>query len=236
MALIKLTAVVDAISGKLNGTVFAKNKGGAYMRSRGLVSNPNTQFQTAVRSIFANIAQAWRELTSAQRSAWNSAVSDYPYQNRLGDTKTLSGFALHQKLNLNLAAIDEGQLSAPVAPAEVQGLEDLEATVDVGAGDEITLLTNTGGTINADMKYIVYATPSLSAGVTNLNKEFRQIGVATGSGIGGLQSGYDAKAEYEAKFGVPSEGEVVGFKCRPVNATTGQSGAEITVVATVVST
>lgn len=237
MALIKLTAFVDAISGSVRGSVFAKNKGGSYVRGKGVVSNPQTQFQSAVRSVFASISQAWRNLTAAQRSAWNSAVSDYPYQSRLGETKQLSGFALHQKLNLNLhAAGDSPTLQAPLAPAEVTGLEDLEAVVDVGAGDEITITTNTGGTIPAEMKYVVFATPSLSAGVTNVNKQYRKIGVATGSGLGGLQGGFDAKSIYEAKFGVPSEGETIGFKCRPINTNTGQDGAEISVLATVVST
>lgn len=235
MALIKLTAVVDAISGSVRGTVFARNKGGAYIRGKGVVSNPNTVKQSAVRSIFTNIAQAWRALTASQRSAWNSAVSDYPYQNKLGETKQYSGFSLHQKLNLNLAAIDEAPIAAPLAPEGTAGLSDLTATVDVGAGDEITV-TGSFPSFNPNCKYAVYATPSVSAGVSNVNKLFRQIGIAEGNGLGGLSTGYDAKAGYEAVFGVPSENETVGFKVRPINSLTGESGNDITYNATVVST
>lgn len=231
MALIKLTAVVDSISGSVRGTVFARNKGGAYIRGKGVVSNPQTQKQSAVRSTFSAISQAWRGLTSEERSAWNSAVSDYPYQNKLGETKQLSGFALHQKLNLNLAAVGANLIDAPLAPAVVAGLEDLSASIDVGAADEMILSTSALAA-DANTEYVVFATPSVSAGVTNVNKLFRQIATATGAE---LLADFDVQSAYTAEFGTPSEGETVGFKCRPVNVNTGQNGAEVKTLTTVVS-
>lgn len=236
MALIKTTAFLDTISGSIRGSVFAHNKGGAYVRGKGLVANPQTQKQSAVRSVFASIAQAWRVLTAEERSAWNAAVSDYPYQNRIGETKMLSGFGLHQKLNLNLLSAGKNPISAPLAPASVAGLDSLIAVVDVGAGDAITVQGSATTAFDTDTEYIVYATPSVSAGVSNVNKLYRKLKTVAGTGINGIGNPTDVKTEYIATFGAPSEGETVGFKVVPVNINTGQSGTEIKVLTTVVST
>ena len=53
---IKYSALVMGVSGKLNGSVGATNKGGAYLRNKGVVSNPNTPAQAAVRSRFGSLS------------------------------------------------------------------------------------------------------------------------------------------------------------------------------------
>ena len=97
MALIKTTAIVDAISGKIQGTVFARNKGGAYARGRGVVTNPRSAAQMRVRSMFAAVSQAWRTLTQIQVQDWNTLASETTYQNRLGDSRNYTGKALFKK-------------------------------------------------------------------------------------------------------------------------------------------
>src|SRR3989304_7368357 len=118
-ALIKMGAFVADISGKVGATIFPRNKGGSYAKNRVVPANPQSSFQANVRSLFTAITQAWSGLTSNQRTGWNSAVGDFPYQNRLGETKTLSGKALFQKLNENLLNVGESVIDDAPSPVSV---------------------------------------------------------------------------------------------------------------------
>ena len=179
MALIKLTAIVDNISGKLNGTVFAKNKGGNYMRSKSKPSNPKTAAQMAVRAQFGAISSAWKGLSESARSAWRESASNFPYINRLGDSKILSGFALHQQLNTNLDLIGESALTFPPEPNSPSSFSSMqvEAFKPAGGKDEINILAPLS-VVDATSKTLIYATPPLSAGVENFENKLRLIGVA----------------------------------------------------------
>lgn len=225
MALIKLTAVVDNISGKLNGTVFARNKGGHYMRSKSMPTNPQTALQSNRRGIFGGIAAQWRELTIGQRRAWRNAAIDFPYINRIGDTKFLSGFSLFQKLNTNLSLIPAAaELAGPPSPQGVgaptggSGIIGLDAQGDLDLA-ELNFQTQ-GETSNAFA--IVYATTAFSAGISNFKNRLRLIKtVAVPQGPGSQT--LDIKNEYLQHFGNPKDEDTLGFGVRFVNINTGES-------------
>lgn len=231
MALIKLTAIVDNISGKLNGTVFARNKGGHYMRSKSNPTNPQTFFQMSNRGAFGAIATAWRNLTQAQRSGWDGAAPDFPYQNRLGDTKILSGFNLFQKLNRNLilagAPFSNEMNSAPtpaavttptfafpnfgVDPDETGTLFEIDADVIQEPGSHVALL---------------YVTPPMSAGISNFKNRLRLLHpqpVPAGSN----SVSFNITQPYIERFGVPEVGSKIGVAVRIVNMQTGQASVEV---------
>ncbi len=69
MAKIKMTAIVADIRNKLNGTVFAKNRGGAYMRTKVTPVNRQTSDQSTVRNRLGSFAQGFRGLTQDQITA-----------------------------------------------------------------------------------------------------------------------------------------------------------------------
>ena len=213
MALIKLTAIVDNISGKLNGTVFAKNKGGHYMRSKSMPSNPKTSFQTAVRARFGAIAQLWGALTQAQRNAWNAMASEFPYTNRLGDTKILSGFALHQKLNTNLAIIGQSAVSNPPEPVSPNGIVSLY--VDAAVAERQFTVTGAlaAGALGVPATAVIMATPPLRDGVSNFDTQLREIGIAP---VGDLRSGTDVWEMYVDRFGEPVAGQKIGVSVHTI--------------------
>lgn len=223
MALIKLTAFLDNISGKLNGTVFASNKGGHYVRSKSKPSNPKTASQMAVRSVFGSVSQAWRALTQAERQSWNGATPDYKYTNRLGDQKTLSGFALHQKLNTNLALIGQPLLNTAPAKQNVVGVEGI-VSVNPGA-TKFTIGAKLASDPQVATRYMVFATPVISAGVDNFENQLRYIGLYEAEG---QLADLDIFDEYSAKFGAPVAGGKYGVGVKPVHMTTGQEGVMIT--------
>lgn len=232
MALIKTTAIVDSISGKLNGTVFAKNKGGAYMRSKSTVLNPRTLAQQAVRAIFGSLSQAWRDLTPEEQDAWNSATANYPYQNRLGEAKQLTGKALFQKLNQNLLGVGIAVRTAPAAPGDVIGISawPTKLSIDIN-GSVMAFVGDLAQTLTEDQAFVLEATPPLSTGVTNANTQFRKI--ATASKTSGSSSVANTDFDqgpttlydlYEQVHGSPIEGAKIFIRIKPVNVRTGQDG------------
>lgn len=214
MALIKLTAFIDQISGKLNGTVFSKNKGGAYVRSKSKPTNPRSAAQMAVRSAFGAIAAAWRDLTESQRKAWMEATKDFPYQNRLGDRKTLTGFSLHQKINRNLQLVSQPAVQIPPTPDSPAGITVLEmagfnATGSLEGETEATVI-------------VVFATAPISPGVSNFSNRLRLIGTITPAE---LEAGTDLGTMHRDVFGTAPADAKIGFKFTPIHTVSGIDGA-----------
>lgn len=232
MALIKLGAFVTEVSGKVGGSIFSRNKGGAYVKNRVVPLNPDTNFQSAVRAIFASISQAWSGLTQNQITAWNNAVGDFPYQNRLGEKKTLSGKALFQRLNDNLLNIGESLITdvpAPDAPSSV--IASNEAPVfDIGTGDAFSFeLQLSESTSNA--KAVLECTAPLTPGTNNANNRFRKLAVSSALSAATTVDEEDFAATaadlvdaYEARFGTPAVGEKVKFRVKIVSTNSGQAG------------
>lgn len=227
-ALIKMSGIgITEISGKLGGNVFSRTKGGAVIRNRVVGTNPQTIAQQMVRAIFGAISSAWRSLNDEQRANWNAVAQDYPYQNRLGETKILSGKALFQKLNNNLLYAGESIIETPLAPQGVNApialdADDVELNV---AGDDwesfdinVTLATPSDSTT----LIVLEATPPLSPGVKNASARFVRISqVVAANSFGSFVSG----AVYTDVFGLPAVGSQVQFRAFAVNPETGEKSA-----------
>lgn len=78
-------------SGSIGGTTFSHNRFGMYTRARRMPVNPNTASQQDARNAFASGSAAWRDLTEAQRDAWDVYAAATPVTNRLGQTVFLTG-------------------------------------------------------------------------------------------------------------------------------------------------
>lgn len=89
--LFKSTIFAQA-SGSVGGLVFARNRGGAYIRNRTVPVNPNTERQQAVRTSMGAAVSSWAdELSDDQRATWNNYAANVPVKNALGDTVYLTG-------------------------------------------------------------------------------------------------------------------------------------------------
>lgn len=222
-ALVKYTAIVDNISGKLNGSVFARNKGGAYIRSKSNPTNPQTSSQMAQRATFGGVSQLWRNLTPSQRSNWDATAADYPYQNSLGDTKILSGFALHQQLNSNLSVIGQPTVSAPLAPKLINSPESANVLTNTSAA--LAVQANFTGVDTGDGIVAIYATDGMSAGISNFKKRLRLIDASSLTADYALSK--DLYAAYTALFDAPITGAKIGFKMVVIDNITGQASAPL---------
>lgn len=217
-ALIKMGAFVTDISGKIGGTIFSRGRGGAYAKNKVIPLNPQTQAQQLVRQGFGALSAVWRGLLEIQRKAWDAATDDYPYQNRLGETKFLSGFGLHQQINLSLGTINKPRILIPLAPALVNAIASMVVVITAGGVKTINA-TKLG--VSADTDWSVEATESVSPGVSNVSNRFKRIAVLTDADTG---AAFDIDAAYTAVFGEPLVGSRVTIRLKPVNKNTGQSG------------
>lgn len=68
----------EELSGKLGGSVYARNKGGPYVRVFTIPINPRSQGQLAVRNGWASAVTAYHALSNEQKQGWNLfAITDY---------------------------------------------------------------------------------------------------------------------------------------------------------------
>ena len=195
---IKWGALVTDGRGKIGGHVASKNRSGAYLRTKVTPVNPQTSAQSAVRSSFGAISQAWSGLTLVLILAWNGAVADWQTTDIFGDLKKPTGKNLFLRLNQQLVTSGQAQITAP--PAK---LEMVEGVADTPLFDltnlELSLLNKYAG---ANANIVLYATPPMSQGTTFVKNKLRQIYSALGTGY----SLTDAYSAYVAKFGTPSAG------------------------------
>lgn len=231
MALIKMSSLgITNLSGKAGGSVYAHNRGGSYVRNFAVPSNPQTTAQSATRAAFGAFASQWRMLTEPQRKEWIDATSDFPYIDRFGSERVMSGENLFISLNRNIELVGGDLITAPPVPQGVDGVISMSPTLELvstalnisSLGISATLADNGEATTG----YLVYLTSAFSAGKSYFKNRLRfmasldetQIAAATDSSL---------VSAFTNTFGIPPEGGKIGVKVVPINTLTGERGAEI---------
>lgn len=85
------SALITQASGSVGGMTASRNRGGMYLRSRAIPTDPNTFSQQIARALLGFISNAWAGLTDAQREAWALYAANVPKIDALGDSISLSG-------------------------------------------------------------------------------------------------------------------------------------------------
>jgi len=115
MATIKTGGLLEVISGKVGGQVFAHNRAGKYVRGMSIPVNPRTTRQGVIREAMGDAVAVWNSLTEAQRTAWSVYAAAIPYTNRVGDVFFLTAGQMFR--SCWLAAKSIGVTPVTVAPA-----------------------------------------------------------------------------------------------------------------------
>lgn len=215
MAKILFTAIIADIRKSLAGTTFARNRAGAYMRTKTTPVNPQTPFQENRRLILANLTSAWRTLEQEQREAWNAAVVDKPQPDGFGGTFFLTGHQLFMSVNMNLATVGQ---SLSETPPEFGLLLDNPITSFTSNGTATFNVTVTD-TVATNWAAIVQATAPLSLGKFYAKNLFRQIAIVAS----GSPAPFVLGPQYIAKFGSLSTGKSYQVKVYYINTLTGQA-------------
>ena len=225
----KFGSIIVAGSGKIGGHVASRNRSGQYLRTKTTPSNPQTTFQSAVRSLFTFFSQAWRTLTSAQRIAWDSATANFTGTNGFGDSVTPTGKNLYLALNRNLQLVNVATISNPPTPAGTFSFTPTTLTSSV-AGSTVTVAWSSGA-VPSGMAVIVDATPMLSVGVGFFKNLFKNIDYLPAADV----TPTNLFNSYTARYGALIVGTKIAMRLTPVNAVTGERGVATTVVTIVVA-
>lgn len=222
MAKVKFTAVVADMRNKLNGSVFAKNRGGAYVRTKVTPVNRQTVDQANVRNRLGTFSQGFRGLTANQIAAWNSAVDNFKGTDIFGDIKTPSGINLYVKLNANLASVNTAAISTPPLPSSVPAITALSASADASA--HTLSIVFAPSPVPANTSFVILVTKQKSPGQSFFGGQYSQLAVVAAAGTSPQALG----TAYEAKFGSLITGQKIGVKIFAINTTTGQAGIPLT--------
>lgn len=220
MALIKWSGIgiVDG-RGKINGSVLSKNKAGAIARTWVKPANPNSSFQSQIRSQMSGLSSAWRGLTAVQRSGWDSAAGsgDWPFTNKLGETKNPSGFQLYMRLNLSLDSAGFPTIADVPNKVALSAVTITASVFNISGAVYDDFGVTLSGSISADERVVVGCSGGVSAGRGSWFN-FKSLGafVLTGSNDVAISS------EYDARFGFPSAGQKIFAQLFLLNTTTGQ--------------
>lgn len=205
----------DPSSGSQAGTTASRNRFGQYKRTRAIPVNPSTPQQLVQRARMSTNAAAWRTLTDAQRSGWESLGLMMSRTDSLGQTYTLNGFMAYCSVNNN--NLDAGNAIVADAPALATPVGILTATITLTVAAFSVAYTATP--LATGTRLFIFASPQRSAGRA-FNGDYRLITVTAAAAA----SPANILAAYTARLGLPVVGNRIflslqtylsGFKGSP---------------------
>ena len=231
MTKVKFSALISEMRGKLNGSVFTKNRYGNALRNKVTPVNRRTPYQQNIKAIFTHFSQKWRSLSPAQHQAWNAAVADFTKNNIFGDSIKPTGSNLYCELNSNLALIGASEITDPPLQKVIEGISKFSLIVDSNPGSPKFEIHFDPTPTTTDIFHLIFATRCYSPGKTYIQGDYRIIGIIPSSSA----TPYDALAEWNAKFGTLVADQMVSVKLVPVHKATGcKSKASVEVAKVVI--
>ena len=119
MALILPGPLISDIRGKVADVVFERNAGGLYVRSKGIVTQEQSDPRDAARAALEYLSSRYRTvLTNAQKLAWSTYAASYPDTDRWGHPKVRTGQQtyIHVSYHFTLAYPGNSIDQAPSLP------------------------------------------------------------------------------------------------------------------------
>lgn len=212
-----LSALLTDARASIGGSTASKNRAGNYFRARIAPVQPRTPAQQAVRAQLSTLAAQWRGLTQPQIAAWNAVAAQVVRKDTLGNSYSPTGEQLYVGNNQNLINIGSGTVSDPPAsPPTFPGPVLIGATATAGTP---TFTVTTGlAAAPTGYKFLVRATPMLSAGISFVGKsKFRIIESFAATAFASL----DILSDYNAMFGDLVAGSVIGVSLSLVEIASG---------------
>lgn len=129
MALVKYGGGIVQMSGSSAGNTYARNRFGNYVRARTKPVNPKSSRQSGARVAIMFLAEQWREspMDDAKRIAWQTYANSVNWNNKLGETVTLTGFnmfirgnAARMRINADLVTDGPTDLGLPAGDPAMQ--------------------------------------------------------------------------------------------------------------------
>ncbi len=185
MALIILGGVVaGAPSGSVGSVVFSHNRGGAYMRTRVIPTNPASAAQVLARNRMSALTNYWYNgLTPAERIGWETYAANVPVTNRVGAQIYLTGLNWYVAMNSlrdqaggAITWLADAPTAFNLASFDLSAVTASEATQNFGA-----VYTAGSDWEDDDGALMGYATRPQNASVIYNNLPYRYAGAEYGN-------------------------------------------------------
>lgn len=205
MAIIKLGTIVVGIRGTLGGITYSANKSGNYAKAWVYPRRPSNPKQTDAQNQMTRLPDAWRNLSAAQRTAWDTFAAAPAQQltNTLGVNYFISGFQWFMKINLWAFAI--GFTLRANAPTVAKPAAPALTAATISTGPTACNITYAGTPFGTSDSIVVFCrnwpttTANAPAGTQKL----------TSSAFNPGASPYTFTTGYLANFGAPQVGQRV---------------------------
>lgn len=213
MAIIQMGGIVSKISGKIGGQTFANNRAGSFLKNTGTYKKALTLQRSQALAKFTPNNQLWRSLTEPQRTSWNFGAQNFPYLNRLGETKYYSGYQLCTMFNGNLAQFSPTPITVCPAPYSVSGSFNVSIAY---IASELRWIGDLG--LDPNLMYNLYMSPCISVGHTLPSMSFRY--VRNGDSTFWANT-FDITVYFEDKYGLVVSGTKIFWYLDGIHNTRG---------------
>lgn len=219
MAKVNFGTIANDARGKVNGTVYSKNKFGSYTRRKVTPANPNTPSQSGVRTNFGILSRDWSStLTDAQRAAWVAYANTYPRLDVFGASIKLTGANMYISLNAVLLTITQPTSLTP-PPSNVVTPVGIDAN-SLAAVSPGTLSFQQTTATTTDTRIYIFGQKPLPAGRAPVMSAFRFL-FTTSNTVGPFPASVPVGAAYTSKFGSWAVGQKISLLVATVDRTSG---------------
>lgn len=208
---IKFGSIVTDGSGKLGGHVYSKNRGGNYIRTNKVPSNPRTAAQIQARSRFGQASSGWKELTENQRAAWAEFAVNNPYSDSLGDQRHLSASSAYTRSSNNLLNVGKAPITTPADVNETLVFDNFTAAFTSPDVAEVEL-ANVDTSDAGNARILVKASPPFPASQKYAANKMRIVGAYDASDIDAVTGVLDFSTEYLVNIGGLTSGMRVAWE------------------------
>lgn len=215
MARIIYSALVESIRGSVKGTTFQRNAYGYTIKGKPNMVNPNTVRQNSRKRTFSAASQAWRDLSSGERSAWEAYANAFPIPSRKNPDAYLSGLAAFTRWHAVSFQLNGNVLDNPSGAQGTAVIDEVTLVLDTGVLYANIVSSVTNGPWNA----FLYLSRPLSP-TQSFVKSWQRFVRAGAEATWGDEN---ISAAYIAIFGsLPPLGSLIGAQAVLVNSTNGQ--------------
>jgi hypothetical protein len=215
--------LITEIRGKLDNWVYARNPQGPIRRPWQEHKTMSSSAQDAWRLIFKTVAARWNStLTELQRQAWRTFTENFRRQDQLAQSYAPSGQNRHA--GCNAISYQYGGVYLDDPPRDLHCHQPTNVEILTATATPQALEIRMYGTLDADERWVLSATPLTNAGRSNVNNIWRPLDFSDDA----LPYTYDAIAEYTAKFSALVAGKKINVKFQIANVGTGTISQGIT--------
>lgn len=215
MAIMIPGVAVSQVSGRVGGTIFSRNRGGAYLRNGSIPVTVTTPYAQLIKGATAAASQAWAGEAADTREQWKEWATQNPVINRLGQSRTLSGHQAYVQLNARLLYAGFSAITSP--PVGAAPAPFVPAVVTAEAGPSVCTVAYTPTPAPAGVAVQAFAYLANSPGVAYVRNRLALVTTSAAAAASPL----DIAEEVEDRFGTLQAGQTLHLALRALDSTTG---------------